>query len=149
RRSLVVGLVDQKPVAAVGFELVPRPREFRWIALRAVVRQKLGLLLDPRGNEIFAGLLEDRTALVAVGLQQGIAAPPLQRSGELPAEVGHVLKTIVETEAAIGRMTVRRVPRDEHTSDLIRLRHRNPQIPEPDVVELAGKLETGDALDEP
>src|SRR5439155_14780934 len=86
--------------------------------------------------EILRDLLEDRLALVAVGLQQRVAAPAVQLRGQLPAEIDRILQSVVEAEAAIGRMAVRGVAGDEGAADLVFLRDRDPQIPEADVVEL-------------
>src|SRR5262245_33067008 len=114
RRALVVRLVDQHAVAAIRIQSIPRAYEFLAVALRTVAREELAFLLDAGGDEVVAGLLEDRAPLVAVGLQQPIATPTLQRGGQLPAEIGHVLEPVVEAETAIGRMAVGGVAGDEH-----------------------------------
>src|SRR5262245_24942287 len=67
----------------------------------------------------------------------------MQRRRQLPAEVGGVFQPVVEPEAAVWRMTVRRIAGDEYPSHLVALRHGDAQIPEADMVEPTLEAETG------
>jgi hypothetical protein len=101
------------------------------------------LALDPPGDEVLADLLEDRPPLIAVGRQQCLAAPALQPRRKFPAEVGRILQSIVQAEAAIGRMAVRGVAGDERPAGLILIGHRDAQVPEADVIVFSLEREAG------
>src|SRR6202047_2822873 len=146
RRALIIRLIIDHDRAAAGLELLPCPPEGRGLAIRVVAVDDLALPLDPGGDELVADLLEDRPALLVIGAQQVLAAPPLDTGGKLPAEIGHILEAVVEPEPAIGRMRMRCVARDEDPARAIPLRHRDAQIPEADVIELASEFETRDLV---
>jgi len=148
-RAFVVGLVDVGAQPACPFpEGFPGGFEFRFVAFRAVARQEFGIGCDSGLDEVPAGLLEDRAPLVGVGGQQRVAAPAFDPGRQLPAEVGRILQPVVEAEAAVGRVAVRRVAGDEHAAHLVVERDLHPEIPEPHVVEFAGELEPRGLLDE-
>ena len=84
----------------------------------------------------------------ASGIEQGLAAPTVEACGELPAQIGPILKAVVQPETAIGRRRVGGVTGDEDAVRPIVLRHRQPQIPEADMVERAGELEAGDPVEQ-
>src|SRR5262249_52777998 len=77
-----------------------------------------------------------------------IAAPAFEPRRELPTEIDRVLQPVVEAEAAIGWMTVRRIAGDEDTADLVLFGHRHPQVPEADMLELAGERKSGRAVEQ-
>ena len=119
--------------------LVPRPFELGAVALRAVAIHELAVAPDARLDEILRRLLENRAAFLGIGAQQRVAAPALQLGGELPAEIDHVVEAVVETVGAVRRMRMRGVAGNENAAGLVVLRHRDTQIPEPDIVEVAGE----------
>src|SRR4029079_12912331 len=75
-----------------------------------------------------------------------VAARACRCAAEFPAGLARTPQAFVDPEPAIGRMRVRSVPGDEGAPDPIALGDRYSQVPEPDVVERASKLEAGDAL---
>src|SRR5262249_38504694 len=119
------------------------------VALRAVALQELAVDADAVLDEVLRRFQEHRAPLFGVGLQQDIAAPALEPGGELPPQIGDIIKTVVEAVAAIGRMAVGGIAGEEDAAHLIFLCHRNTQIPEADIVELAGELEAGGLLQQP
>src|SRR3954466_12886737 len=92
RRALIARLIDLSAVADVALLPLPRGLELRLVARRIVAVEERAIVPDPRGDEILRHLLEDRTPLVAVGLQQRVAAPAIQLGRELPAEIDRVLQ---------------------------------------------------------
>src|SRR6187551_2355684 len=86
RRAFVIRLVGHQPIADAGLALGPGALKLLAIALGAVAIEELTIPFDATGDEILAGLLEDRMALFAIGLQQLVAAPAFELRRELPAE---------------------------------------------------------------
>src|SRR4029079_567023 len=110
---------------------------------RIVAVEERAIVADARCDEILRHLLEDRPALVAVGLQQGVAAPAVELRRELPAEIDRVLEALFEPEAAVGRMAVRGIAGDEDAADLVVLGDLHAQIPETQVFELGLEWKSG------
>src|SRR6185437_6201340 len=148
RRAFVIRLIGHQPIADAGLPFGPGALEFFAIAFGVVALQELAIPFDPPGDEILAGLLEDRMTFFAIGLQELLAAPAFELRLQLPAEIDDVLEPIVEAEAAIRRMAVRRIAGDEDAADLIALGDGHAQIPEADVIELCLEREPRDILDE-
>src|SRR5207302_3668673 len=118
RGALIARLIDLGAVADVALLPLPRRLELRLVARGTVAVEERAIIADARGDEILRHLLDDRAPLVAVGLQQGVATPAVEPGGELPAEIDRVLKSVVQPEAAVGRMRMRGVASDEHAADL-------------------------------
>src|SRR5690348_11323490 len=78
RRALVARLIDLCAVADVALLRLPGGLELRLVARRVVAAQKCSIVADAGGDEILRNLLEDRPALVAVGLQECLAAPTVK-----------------------------------------------------------------------
>src|SRR4051812_38038736 len=91
RRTFVVRLVGQLPRCGDPFILLPGALEFGPVAFRRVGLQKLAVRLNALGDELVRGFDEDRAPLLAVGVQQRVASPPLELGRELPAEIGDVV----------------------------------------------------------
>src|SRR5581483_11634226 len=143
RRTFIVRLVGEDPRGCRPLMILPGVLEFGAVLVRAVAGEKRCVFLDPGLDKIPAGFQEDRLPLLAIALEQSIAAPALQHGGELPAEIGDVVETVVETVAAIGRMRMRGVAGNEHAADLIAFRDLDAQVPEADIIEFAGEIEPG------
>src|ERR1043165_2910374 len=148
RRAGIVRLIGLDAGAEVSLARCPCGLERDAVALRIVAREKRRILRNPCRNEIVRNLLDHRLALSALRAQNPVAAPALEPCGELPAEIDRVLQSVVETKTAIGRMAVRRVPRNEDAACPISVRYRDAKIPEPDVIEVTGKIESRRALDQ-
>jgi hypothetical protein len=58
-------------------------------------------------------------ALVLIGVEQGVRAPAVDGGGELPAEVGGILKTSVHPHPARWRVDMRGVSRQKHIADAV------------------------------
>src|SRR5262249_57238111 len=123
--------------------LFPGLLELGAIAVGAVAAEEFLVALDAGLDEIFRCLLEDRAALVGVGFEQRLAAPAVELRGKLPTEIDDVVEAVVEAVGAVGRMRMRGVAGDEHAADLISFGDRDAQIPEADIVEVAGKRQAG------
>ncbi len=146
RRAFVVRLVScDARRRAIGM-LVPGALELGAIALRAVALEEFLVLADIGLDEILRGLLEDRPPFLGVGVEQRRATPALEAGGDLPTQIGDVVEPVVEPIGAVGRMAVGGVARDKDAPDLILLRNRDAQVPEPHIVELARETEAGGAL---
>ena len=104
------------------------------------------ICFDASGDDPFASVHENWLAFLAVRVQQRLASPAFQRSGQLPSQVRYVLKTRIQTECSIGRVTVGSVARDERTSLPIRTGNRDAQVPEPNMVNCARKREASGSL---
>src|SRR5471030_2661484 len=141
RRAFVIRLIRLRTVWCLGFSCRPSFFEFLVVAGRVVAREERGILSDARGNEVLGYVAEYRTAFLRIGTQQRLAAPALQDSRKLPAKIDRIFQSIVEPEAAIGRVTVRSVAGNEHAPGLVGFRHGVLQVPEADMLELAGKIE--------
>src|SRR5579864_988076 len=148
RRAFVIRLVGHEPIADAGLALLPGVLKLGAVARGVVAIEEMPVPVDAASDEILARLLEDRVALVAIGLEQRVTAPAFELRRQFPAEVAHILEAVIEAEAAIGRMAVRRVAGDEDAADLIFIRDRDAQIPKSDMVEFGGKGETRHALNE-
>src|SRR5437660_12591104 len=96
RRALVARLIDLGAVADVALLPLPRGLELRLVARRTVAVEERAIVADARGDEILRHLLDDRAPLVAVGLQQHVAAPAVELGRELPAEIDRILQPVVE-----------------------------------------------------
>src|SRR6202022_5175628 len=103
RCAFIVRLVSQDALAGAEFARLPSPLERIPVALRTVALQELAVRPDPPCNEILARLPKDRPALIAVGSQQCVASPPLQLRRQLPSQIGHIFKPVVQSECAIAR----------------------------------------------
>src|SRR5665213_3868799 len=134
-RALIIRLIAQHALAHPAGARLPRRLEFRAIPFGIVAVEKFMVGVDAAGDEIGAGLLENRAALAAIGHQQLIATPALQSRRQLPAEIADVLEAVVKPVAAIGRVAVRGVAGDEDAPDAIALGDRNAQIPKADMIE--------------
>src|SRR5258708_6866079 len=148
RRALVVRLIGQDAFVETGFARRPRALEFLAVALGAVALEEFAVPADAPSDEMLAGLLENRAPLLAVGIEQRLAAPSLQHGRQFPSQVPHVLQAVVEAEPAIGRMAVRGIASDEGPPDPVGLGDSDAQVPESDMIERAGERETSGFLDE-
>src|SRR5690348_5605281 len=124
-RAFVIGLIFMERCAGARLALAPSGFESGAVALGAVALEELAIGLDAVGDEIAAGLLEDRAAFVAVGVEQRLAAPALKPRRQLPAEIGCILEAAIEAKAAIGRVAVRGIAGDEDAADTILLGDRD------------------------
>src|SRR5215469_11787390 len=101
-RAFVIGLIGHKPLTNAGLAFLPGALKLGAVARGVIAIEEFPIPIDAPGNEILARLLEDRAALVAIGLQQRIAAPAFELCRQFPTEVAHILEPIVESIAAIG-----------------------------------------------
>ena len=60
--------------------------------------------LHSYSDEVLGGFLENRAPLLAVRVQQRVAAHPWRRAPQFPPEIGGFFQAVVEAEAAVGRM---------------------------------------------
>src|SRR5262245_2095304 len=111
--------------------------------------EKIPIGPDTPKDEILGSLLENRLPLLSIGLQQGIAAPAIDARGKLPAKIGNVVEPVVESIAAIGRVAVGGITRNEDAADLISLGDRDCHVPKSDIVKFARELEAGSTLHQP
>src|SRR5215471_14598873 len=139
RRALVMRLVSQNIGRAEIDVFLPGLLKFGPIALRAIAAQKFPIAADAGFDEIFRGLLEDRPPLFAVSREQRIAAPAVELRRKLPAEIDDIVEPVVEAIGAVRRMGMRGVAGDEDAAGLVSLGHRDPQVPEADIIEVAGE----------
>src|SRR4051812_32468458 len=147
-RALVVRLIALRTRPKLVLPPVPRALELREIALGIKAFEELCVLPDASGDEVLTHGLEHGTALVVVRAQQRLAAPAFERGLQLPAQVDGVLQPIVEAEAAVGRVAVRSIARDENAARAIALGERDAQVPEADVLDLPSEGKAGGALGE-
>src|ERR1700677_2291852 len=89
RRALVVRLIGRTGLVARR-ALAPDLLELSLVDERVVTLEKLGIFRDAACDHLEAGVLEDRLALFAVGVEQVVTAPPVEHGSEFPAEVGNV-----------------------------------------------------------
>src|SRR6516165_10917098 len=118
---------------------LPGALEFDPIAVRIKTGEELLVSADARLDKVFRRLLEDRAALLGIGLQQRVVAPALELGGELPTEIDRVVEPVVEAVGAIGRMRMGGIAGNEDAADLVILGDRDAQVPKADIVEVAGK----------
>src|SRR5262245_3914445 len=148
RRALVMRLVGGDARRRVIGMFIPGALEFGAVALWAILLEEFAIIADMALDRVVRELLEHRPTLVRIAIQQRSATPAVQRRGDLPAEIGNIIEPIVEPIGAIGRMTVRRIARDEGAVDLILLGDRDAQVPEANIIEIAGEREAGGTLQE-
>src|SRR6201993_1526682 len=123
--------------------LLPGALKFGPIPFRAVAPQEFPIAANTGFDEILRGLLEDRAPLFAVACKQRIAAPALQLRRKFPAEIDDIVEPVVKAIGAVGRMRMRGIAGDEDAAGLGNLRYRDPQVPEPDIAEVAAKRKAG------
>src|SRR4029077_17580987 len=123
--------------------LLPGALKFGPIPFRAVATQEFPIAPNAGFDEILSGLLEDRATLFAVAREQRIAAPAVQLRRKFPAEIDDIVEPVVKARGAVGGMGGRGVAGDEDAAGLISLGHRDSQIPESDIVEIAGERKAG------
>src|SRR5262249_12029047 len=141
-------LVGLTPAHGCIAECSPRLEKGGPIEGWCIAFEEFAVALDATGDHRFASLDEDRSALWRVRLEQPGATPALQHRRQFPTQVDHVLESRIQSEATIWRMAVARIAGDERASDLIRAGDRNPQVPEPHVVEVRGELEAGGLVEQ-
>src|SRR3954470_14463873 len=98
RRAFVARLIDLRAVADVALLRLPRRLKLGLVARRVVAVEERAIVPDARGDEILRHLLENGPPLVAVGLQQYVAAPAVKLRRKLPAEIDRILQSVVEPE---------------------------------------------------
>src|SRR5271166_1194566 len=118
---------------------LPGALKFGPIPFRAMAAQEFPIAANAGLDEVFRGLLENRPPLFAVAREQRIAAPVLQFRRKFPAEIDDIVEPVVKTIGAVRRMGMRGVAGDEDAAGLVSLGHRDPQIPESDIIEIAGE----------
>src|SRR5260221_14634847 len=147
-RALVIRLIVQQARADVGFAPLPGALESGAVARRIVPGEELRIAADARGDEVLADFPESRAPFRVVRSKQPLAAPALERSLELPAQIDRILEAVVEAECAVGRVAVRRVAGDKYTPFAVALGDGDAQVPGPDVVEFAAHRAAHRLLDE-
>jgi hypothetical protein len=124
--------------------LAPDLLELGLVHERVETLEKLGIFRDSTCDHLEAGVLENRLALFAVGVEQVVTAPSVEHGSEFPAEVGDVFDTGVEAKAPVGRVAVACVAGDETAAASIGGRDFDAHVPKADVLELDLDGEAGD-----
>src|SRR5215471_19568069 len=143
RRALVMRLVSQNIGRAEIDVFLPGALKFGSIALRAMVAQEFPIAANAGFDEIFRGLLEDRPSLFAVAGEQRIAAPAVELRRKFPAEIDDIVEPVVEAIGAVRRMGMRGVARYEDAAGTVSLGYGDLQVPETDVIKIAGEWKAG------
>ena len=105
---------------------MPRSLERGAVAVGVVGLQKGAILGDETLDEIARGRGKDRATLGIIAVEQRLIPPALDHGGEFPAKIARILKARVDAIAAIGRMAMRRVPRDKGAAFAVIIGNRDP-----------------------
>ncbi len=110
------------------------------IARRIMRGEEIAVAGDRSLDEVARRRGEDRAPFGPVAREQTRAGPAPERGIELPGAVHGILEARVDAVAAIGWVAVRGVPGDEDAPGMVGVRHRDPEVPEADMLHFEGDI---------